>query len=153
EQNTREAIFAALRRREVFATSGTRLRVRFFAGWHYERALFKNKEWARSAYKKGVPMGAALRAGGHKQSAPTFVAWAEKDPAGANLDRLQIIKVRLKNGHAVERIYDVALSNGREVDPITGKAPAVGSTVDAKTATYTNAIGARELSAVWKDPE
>ena len=84
---------------------------------------------------------------------PKFIAWGVKDPNGANLDRLQVIKIWLQDGKHVERIYELALSNGRQVDPRTGKVPAVGSTVDLKTATYKNSIGATQLSAIWRDPE
>lgn len=153
EQNTRESIFSALRRRETFATSGTRLKFRFFGSWGYDENLLKHKNWVKAAYHGGVPMGADLPARPDNRSTPTFVAWAVKDPVGANLDRLQIIKLSLVEGKYVEKIYDVALSNGREVDVKTNKAPAVGSTVEMQKATYTNMIGAPHLAVVWQDPE
>jgi hypothetical protein len=153
EQNTRESIFAALRRKETFATSGTRLKFRFFGGWDYASNLLKGAEWVKAAYRGGVPMGGDLPAQPTGKRAPTFAIWAVKDPDGASLDRLQIVKVWLENGSHVEKVYNVALSDGRKVDPTTGKAPAVGNTVDLKTAKYTNTIGATELSAVWQDSQ
>lgn len=153
EQNTREAIFDALRRRETFATSGTRLKFRFFGGWNYDQSLLKQKGWVKAAYRDGVPMGADLPAKPHDRSTPTFVAWAIKDTAGANLDRLQIVKLSLVDGKYVEKIFDVALSDRREVDAKTNKAPAVGSTIELQKATYTNTIGAPHLAVVWQDPE
>jgi len=106
--------------------------------------------WVESAYRAGVPMGGALKPAGKP---PSFVVWALKDAMGANLDRVQVIKLWSKDGVSHEKIYDVALSGGRKVDPRTGKAPAVGDTVDVSTATYKNTIGAVTLSANWTDPE
>src|SRR5581483_6921211 len=134
EQNTRESIYAALRRKETFATSGTRLKLRFFGGWNYPPGLLASGDWVKTAYAAGVPMGGDLPAGSART--PQFALWALKDPDGANLDRLQVIKVWLEKGRHVEKIFDVALSNGRQVDPATGKAPPVGNTVDVKKATY-----------------
>ena len=98
-------------------------------------------------------MGGDLPPAPAARKAPRFALWAVKDPDGANLDRLQIVKVWIAYGKHVEKIYDVALSNDRKVDPATGKAPSVGSTVDVTTAKYTNTIGATELATVWQDPE
>jgi hypothetical protein len=153
EHNTRESIFDAFRRKETFATSGTRLKARFFGGWSYASSLIKDPQWVTEAYARGVPMGGDLPNEPANVRAPTFIAQGVKDPNGANLDRLQVIKIWLQDGKHVERIYNLALSGGRKVDPRTGKAPAVGTTVDLKTAAYTNSIGATELSAVWKDPD
>ena len=153
EQNTRESLYAGLRRKETFATSGTRLKFRFFGGWDYAGALVKTKDWVGAAYRGGVPMGADLPPQPAAGRAPRFAIWAVKDPDGANLDRLQVVKVWLDHGKHTERVYDVALSNGRKVDSKTGKAAPVGNTVDLKTAQYTNTIGATELSAVWQDPQ
>jgi hypothetical protein len=152
ESNTRESIYAALRRKETFATSGTRLKFRFFGGWTFDAALFDRQNWVRAAYNAGVPMGGDLSPRPEGKKAPQFALYAAKDPDGANLDRLQIVKVWLKDGKHVERIYDVALSNGRKVNEKSGKAPAVGNTVDVAKATYTNTIGAIELKALWRDP-
>jgi Protein of unknown function (DUF3604) len=151
EQNTRASIYGALRRKETFATSGTRLKLRFFGGWDYSPKLLASADWVKTAYSAGVPMGSDLPVG--KATAPKFAVWAVKDPDGANIERLQVVKVWLLNGKHVEKIFDVALSNGRKVNPATGKAPPVGNTVDLQKATYQNTIGATELAAVWRDPE
>ncbi|MBE7520881.1 MAG: DUF3604 domain-containing protein [Burkholderiales bacterium] len=152
ESNTREAIFDAFRRREVFATSGVRLQVRMFGGWGYDRRSLDGKDWAKAAYKQGVPMGGDLPAhAGNK--APTFIVWATKDPQDGNLDRIQIVKGWTKNGQTFEKIYDVAWSGNRKVDRATGKLPPVGNTVDVAKATYRNDIGAVELKAAWADPD
>ncbi len=153
EQNTRESIYDAMRRKETFATSGTRLKLRLFGGWKLRDALLKSPQWVKQAYSEGVAMGADLPAKPAGAKAPSFLVWAVKDPSGANLDRLQIIKVWLKDGHHVEQVFDVALSDGRKVDPATGKAAPVGNTVNLTTATYQNSIGATQLSAVWRDPQ
>jgi hypothetical protein len=153
EHNTREAIYDAFRRKETFATSGTRLKVRFFGGWDFPAAKFSDANWVHDAYAAGAPMGGDLPTKPEKAAAPRFIAWGVKDPNGANLDRLQVVKIWLQDGKHVERIYELALSNGRKIDPRTGKAPAVGNTVDLKGATYRNTIGATELSAVWQDPQ
>ena len=109
------------------------------------------KDWVKTGYAKGVPMGGDLPA--RKGNAPTFIVWAVKDPDDGNLDRIQIIKGWTKSGQIFEKVYDVAWSGDRKPDPATGKVPAVGNTVDVKNATYTNTIGAVELKKVWKDPE
>jgi hypothetical protein len=153
EQNTRESIYDAMRRKETFATSGTRLKFRLFGGWSFPAGILKGPDWVKQAYAQGVPMGSDLPAKPAGAAAPHFVIWSVKDPDGANLDRAQIVKVWLHEGKHVEKLFDVALSNGRKVDRKTGKAPAVGSTVDLKAATYKNSIGATQLSALWRDPE
>jgi hypothetical protein len=153
EQNTRESIYDAFRRKETFATSGTRLKFRFFGGWDWSGDLLKAQNWVQTAYSQGTPMGGDLPAKPENAAAPKFAVWAIKDPDGANLDRVQVVKVWVEDGKHVEKIFDVALSKGRKVDARTGKAPAVGSTVNLKTATYKNSIGATALSAVWQDPE
>lgn len=151
DENTRPAIFAAFRRKETFATSGTRIRIRFFGGWNYASGLTSAKDWVSKAYGQGVPMGGDLpaRAGGNK--APSFAVWAIKDPNAANLDRLQIIKLWTEGGEYKEKVFDVAASNGRKI--VAGHTTPVGNTVDLATATYKNSIGATELKATWKDPE
>jgi hypothetical protein len=153
EQNTRESIFAALHRKETFATSGTRIKLHFFGGWRYKQGLTKAARWDQQAYAQGVAMGGDLPAKPAKARAPSFVVWALKDPNGANLDRAQIVKVWLgKDGAYAEKVFNIALSDGRVADPVTGRAPAVGNTVDLKTATYKNDIGATEFATVWQDP-
>jgi len=154
EENTRESIFSALRRKETFATSGPRIKVRFFGGWNYRNELLKSEGWPKQAYAQGVSMGGDLAENSGKVKAPHFVVWAAKDPNGANLDRAQVVKVWLgKDGKYAEKVFDVALSNGRAPDPQTGKVPAVGDTVDLQTASYRNDIGAAEFGTVWEDPQ
>lgn len=151
EANTREAIYAAFRRKETFSTSGSKLRVRFFGGYGFVPALLRNPGWVRSAYAGGVAMGSDLPASKKGQS-PSFVVQAVKDPNGGNLDRAQIVKVWVEGGKQRERIFDVAWSGRRSVDKKTGKLTAVGNTVDLKTGAYANTIGAAQLETVWKDP-
>ena len=152
EENTRASLFAALKRRETFATSGPRIRVRFFGGWDFAPSILSSPNVLRIAYREGVPMGGDLptRSG----SAPTFVLWADKDPSAAHLDRLQIIKGSLDaEGQSYERIYDVAASGDRMREKQSGLFESVGNTVDIPNARYTNTIGARHLEAVWTDPD
>jgi hypothetical protein len=152
ESNTRESIYAALRRRETFATSGTRLRFRFFGGWNLPRNLLEQKNWIASAYAKGVPMGSDLPALPANAGSPVFAIWAVKDPNGGNLDRVQVIKVWEDGGRQKEQVYDVAWSGNRQRDPKTGQLPSVGNTVDVNTGKYANTIGAVELMVLWTDP-
>jgi hypothetical protein len=151
DENTRASIFAALKRKETFATSGTRIRLRMFGGWDFDPTMLRSADWVRQAYAQGAPMGSDLPARPAAAKAPTFVLEAMKDPDGANLDRIQIIKVWLDGGAYKERVFDVALSGGR-TDDASGHAPAVGNTVNLKTGAYTNTIGAPILTAVWRDP-
>jgi hypothetical protein len=151
EENTRASIFDAMKRKETFATSGVRIKVRMFGGWDYSPDVVNSKDWVKTGYAKGVPMGGDLPARTGK--APTFIVWAVKDPNDGNLDRIQIIKGWSKSGQSFEKIYDVAWSGDRNPDPATGKVPAVGNTVDVKNASYTNSIGAVELKKVWTDPD
>jgi hypothetical protein len=151
EQNTRESIFDAMRRKEVYGTSGTRMKVRLFGGWGYHESVLNQPDWVKTGYRDGVPMGSDLRPKGG--SAPSFIVWALKDPDDANLDRIQIVKGWTKNGELFERVYDVAWAGDRRPDPRTGKVPAIRSTVDVKNASYTNSVGAVELKKVWRDPD
>ncbi|MBK9064686.1 MAG: DUF3604 domain-containing protein [Acidobacteria bacterium] len=152
KENTREAIFDAMQRRETYATTGTRMIVRFFGGFDFEANDAYDRMPGRVGYAKGVPMGGDLsKAPAGK--APTFLVGALRDPIGANLDRVQIVKGWMDaKGELQEKVYDVAWSGSRKPDPKTGKLPPVGDTVDVVKATYTNTIGAPELVAVWKDP-
>lgn len=151
EENTRESIFAAFKRKETFGTSGTRIKARMFAGWSYPKDMTKQADWVKAAYAGGVPQGGDLtpQAGA---AVPTLVVHAIKDPDSGNLDRVQIIKIATKNGKSKETVYDVVWSGDRKPDTKTGKVPAVGNTVDIKAATYTNSIGATELIGEWTDP-
>ena len=151
ESNTRESIYNAMLRKETFGTSGTRMKVRMFGGWEFDSNILDSADWLTSAYSEGVPMGGNLTAA-QAGVAPAFVVTALKEVDGANLDRIQIVKGWVENGKSYEKIYNIALSNDRKVDA-QGKAPNVGNTVDAKSASYNNSIGAVELKTVWQDPD
>lgn len=149
--NTRGALFDAMQRREVYATTGPRMKVRFFGGWNYGDDAIKG-DWVRGAYSGGVPMGSDLPSG---KGSPRFIVWAQKDPMGANLDRVQVVKGWLdKGGTLHEKVFDVVWSSPDTRKPgANGKLPAVGDTVDLAKASYTNSIGAPELATLWTDPE
>jgi hypothetical protein len=152
-ENTREPIFDAMERKEVYGTTGPRMAVRFFGGWDFTEQDLNSRMPAVVGYERGVPMGGNLRARPDGAEAPVFMAYALRDPIGANLDRLQIVKGWIDAaGETRERVYDVAWSDER-VPGADGKVPAVGNTVDVANANWTNTIGASELAAVWTDPE
>jgi len=151
-ENTREALFDAMKRKEVYATTGTRLKVRVFGGWDFEADEVSRPDFTAQGYRRGVPMGGDLT-DGPKDKEPTFMIRALRDPDGANLDRIQIIKGWLdKDGKTHERIYDVACSDGRAIIERRCEKP-VGGTVDITNATYTNTIGDALLAAHWSDPD
>ncbi|MEC4681022.1 MAG: DUF3604 domain-containing protein [Nitrospirota bacterium] len=151
-ENTRESIFDAMERKEVYATTGSRMMVRFFGGWDFSDVDIESRSSVFTGYKKGVPMGGDLPAQMGKK-APAFMVYALRDPIGGNLDRIQIIKGWMDGkGKTHEKVYDVVWSGDRKAGQ-DGKLPSVGNTVDAKTANFTNTIGAAELGTVWSDPD
>ncbi len=151
-ENTREAIWDALARKEVFATTGTRIRVRVFGGFDFQAKDLQRSDFAKHGYGAGVPMGGDLTAAPAGKS-PAFLIRALRDPDGANLDRVQVVKGWLgPDGKTHERVWDVAVSDGRTIEAGRCTAP-VGNTVDVANATYTNAIGDPVFGVFWRDPE
>jgi hypothetical protein len=151
--NTRMGIAEAIKRKEVYATTGTRIRVRLFAGWDFKEDEVTRPDFAKQGYLRGVPMGGDL-AGAPSGKAPKFMIRALRDPDGANLDRIQVVKGWTdSNGEMHERIYDVAVTDGRKIGKDGRCKQPVGSTVDIEKATYTNTIGEAVLTAYWEDPE
>ena len=151
QQNTRESIFDAMKRRETFATSGTRIRVRLFAGWNYPDGLDKRQDLVQAGYKGGVPMGGELH-GAHGK-APRLVVWAVKDANSANLQKIQIVKGWSKGTETFEKVFDVACSDGLRPDPQSHRCPDNGATVNLSDCSVTAKKGATELSVTWTDPE
>lgn len=152
EENSREAIFDAFKRKEVFATSGTRIKVRFFGGWNYPKTLNKDKAWIKKGYDGGVPMGSDLPAMPATATAPQFLVWALKDPESAPLQRIQIIKGWTENGSSQEQIFDVACAEKLTPDPHTHRCPNNEATVNLNDCSMPKEKGAVELSTVWTDP-
>jgi hypothetical protein len=154
KENTREAIFDAMQRRETYATTGPRMIVRFFGGWDFSATDAVNRMPAAVGYAKGVPMGGDLSRAPAGKS-PSFIVAAMKDPIGANLDRIQVVKGWMDaRGTLHEQVFDVAWGDAATRKPgANGKVPPVGSTVDVANATWTNSIGDPELITVWKDPD
>lgn len=152
EENTRQSIYAGLRRKETYATSGPRMKVRFFAGYELGGATLGSPEGLRTAYEKGVPMGGDLA--GRASGSPDFLVWATRDPHSAPLQRVQVVKAWLDaSGKSQEKVFDVACSDGGKVDPATQRCPDNGASVDLKTCAYTADKGDAELSVSWKDPD
>ena len=150
EENSRSAIYQAFRRKETFATSGPRMKARLFGGYGYQPAdLAASDRWL-NAYAKGVSMGSELLAQG--ADAPSFIAWASRDPNSAPLQRLQIVKGWTVEGEHFENVYDVACADGGQVDNQTNRCPDNGATVDMADCSISQDTGAGELSAVWQDP-
>lgn len=148
-ENTRESIMAAFQRREVYATTGPRIKLQLFAGWDFKKRDAESKTFSKIGQRKGVPMGGDLSAA-PKRKAPSFIVRAVKDPKSANLDRVQMVKSYLDaEGNSQEDIYNIAVSDGRNL-----KEPkALASTVDAENASYRNTVGEKEFAVYWKDPD
>lgn len=153
EENTRDSIFQAFKRKETFATTGTRMAVRFFAGFDMKSINLDSEDMVKSAYAKGVTMGADLFS--QDNQTPQFLVWAQRDKLGAPLQRVQIIKgwVESASGTPKEKVYDVACSDGLAVDPITNRCPDNGAKVNITDCSISNDVGAGELKAIWTDPE
>jgi len=150
EENSREAIYAALRRKETFATSGPRIKVRFFAAYDFPSDLLTRADSVRQAYARGVPMGGDLLPS--RGRAPQFLVWAVRDPRSGYLQRAQVVKGWIENGQAREKVYDVACSDGLKVNPATGRCPDNGASVDLKTCEPDRFKGDVELRTTWRDP-
>jgi hypothetical protein len=150
EENTRESIFDAMRRKETFATSGPRIRIRFFAGYGFDDELISDPEMVAKAYAGGVPMGADLV--GEGNSAPGFLVWTSRDPNSAPLQRMQIVKGWVEDGQAQEQVFDVACSDGLVPDPASHRCPDNGAEVDLSDCSISEGLGAAELETLWSDP-
>lgn len=151
EENTRESIYDAFRRKETFATTGPRIKVRFFAGYDIQSDWLDQTDMARKAYDSGVAMGSDLSP--RENQAPKFLVWAVRDPLAAPLQRIQIIKGYVKDGEHHEMVYDAACSDGLSVDPATNRCPDNGASVDLSDCSITGDMGAAELKNVWTDPD
>ena len=152
EENTRGSLFDAMRRKETFATSGPRMRVRFFGGVGIATLDLSDPDLVSKAYQRGVPMGGDLVRTANSD-APSFLVWALRDPMAAPLERVQIVKGWSSGGETREEVFDVACSDGLTVDPATHRCPDNGSDVDLETCEITTDVGAAELKVVWIDPD
>jgi hypothetical protein len=152
-ENTRKEVYGAITRKEAYATTGSRIRVRVFGGWEFEEADLQTSDFISNGYQNGVPMGSDL-VNAPENAAPRFLVRALRDPDGANLDRVQIIKGWIdKAGETHERVYDVAVSGNRQIGDDGRAREPVGSTVDIEAASFTNTIGAVAMDAYWVDSD
>ena len=151
QENTRESIYDAFRRKETFATSGPRIKVRFFAGYDLENLKLEDESLIKDLYAMGTSMGGTLSQEGNNE--PTFLVWAIRDPFGAPLQRTQIIKGWLEGGEHREKVFDVSCSDELSVDPETYRCPDNGARVDLSSCSISSDEGAMELKAFWKDPD
>ena len=150
EENTRDSIYAAFRRKETFATSGPRIKVRLFAGTEFESDILKHEDLVSKAYQQGTPMGGELESVGKP---PRFILWASADPRGTPLQRMQIIKGYVQDGEAFEQVYDVACSDGNALDPDTHRCPDNGAQVNLSDCAVTSGVGNSEMLTLWQDPD
>lgn len=150
QENTRDALFDAMQRKEVYATSGTRIRLRFFGGFSFAPDILDAPDLLDMAYEAGVPMGSTLPVAG--EASPSFILWAVRDPLSAPIDRVQIIKGWTEDGEVLESVVDVACSDGRMIDPSTGRCGKTPAGVDLSDCSLTSDAGATELKALWTDP-
>ena len=153
EENTRDSIFNAFKRKETFATTGSRIAVRFFAGYNLSSIDMNSTSLVSEAYKKGVTMGSDLLS--NESETPEFIVWAQRDKTGASLQRVQIIKgwMDSNSGRPHEKVFDVACSDGLEVDPVTNRCPDNGARVNISDCSITQGVGSAELKRLWKDPD
>jgi hypothetical protein len=151
ESNTREAIFDAMRRKETFSTSGSHIKLRFFAGYDFDQSLLNAQDNIAQAYANGVPMGSDLTVQGERK--PSFYVWASRDPDTQPLQRLQMVKGWVEDGKTQERVMDIACSDGQTVDAQTARCGDNGARVNVADCTVTPNKGDSELSAVWQDPD
>lgn len=152
-ENTREAVFDALARRETYATSGPRIAVRFYAGWGFDETIMEATEVISELRSKGVPMGGVLSTDATEGGSPAFFVWATKDPMDAPLQRIQMVKGWVDaQGETHEKVVDIVCADGLRVDPTTGRCPGNGAEVDLETCKISTGSGANELKTVWRDP-
>ena len=150
EENTRDALFDSMKSKETYATSGTRIQLRVFAGWDFEQGLVNDPGLVERAYQSGVPMGGVLN-NQERPVKPKLLVWATKDPVNANLDRIQVVKAWVEDGQQKEKVFDIACSDGLSPDPVTGRCPDNGAQVNLETCQVTENSGDAELKVLWED--